>query len=297
MWLEPPNAHAVVRPRSAPYLLLLFAAALCAQEAPEFTIHSSVERVLLDVSVKDSGGGFVRGLSKDNFRVFEDGTPQRISDFAAGDIPVTVGIVVDQSSSMARKQGEVLTAALTFAKESNPRDEMFVIHFNETVQRGLPKQVLFTDNPRMLRDALMAGVPEGRTALYDAIDVALQQLDLGRQALKTLVVISDGGDNASKHKRADVLRLTEETSATSKLAQISGGNAFFPRQLDQIVPICRGIAKDIRNRYMLSYTPRSGNGMESIRRIAVQVRAPGHGRLIARTRTSYLYTRATEARR
>jgi VWFA-related protein len=287
-----------------------------AQETPEFTIHSSVERVLLDVSVKDARGGFIRGLGKDNFRIFEDGKPQEVSEFAAGDIPVTVGIVVDQSWSMAPKQAEVLTAALTFAKESNPRDEMFVIHFNEKVTRGLPKQVLFTDNLEMLRSALLAGVPEGRTALYDATVDALKQLDEGRQALKTLVLITDGGDNVSKHTRADVLRLTEETSATiytvgvfdendpdrnprllRRLAEISGGVAFFPGKLDDVVPICRGIAKDIRNRYMVGYTPHSGTGMESIRHIGVQVRAPGHGRLIARTRASYLYTPATEAAR
>ncbi len=281
-----------------------------AQEAPEFTIHSRVERVLLDVSVKDARGGFIGGLGKDSFRVFEDGKPQQISEFAAGDIPVTVGIVVDQSGSMAPKRAEVRTAALTFAKESNPRDEMFVINFNDTVRRGLPKEVLFTDRMDLLRTALLAGVAEGRTALYDAIDVALKQLDEGREAKKTLVLISDGGDNASRHKLADVLRLTEETAATMytigvfdeddpdrnpgllrKLALISGGSAYFPRQLDEIVPICRGIARDIRNRYMLGYTPPSGTGAEGIRHIRVQAGAEGHGRPVVRTRTSYLYTR------
>jgi Ca-activated chloride channel homolog len=287
---------------------------LAAQEAPEFTIHSSVERVLLDVSVKDAKGGFVSGLGKDNFRVLEDGKPQQISAFAAGDIPVTVGIVVDQSWSMRSKQTEVLTAALTFAKESNPRDEMFVIHFNETVRHGLPDKVLFTDNLQMLREALLKGIPEGRTALYDGIMAALKQLDMGREAKKTLVLISDGGDNVSRHRLADVLRLTEATSSTiytvgvfdkndpdrnpgvlRKLAEISGGIAFFPDRLEQIVPICRGIAKDIRNRYMLAYTPPSGNGTNGIRRISVQVHGADHERLIARTRTSYMYTKEAES--
>ena len=301
---------------------LLSSALLCgflslssAQDPPEFTIHSSVERVLLDVSIKDAQGGFVSGLTKDNFRVTEDGKPQEVTEFAAGDVPVTVGLVIDQSSSMAPKQSEVLTAALTFVTASNPKDEMFVIHFNETVRHGLPDEVLFTDNAPMLRKALFAGNPEGRTALYDGLVTALSQLDMGRQAKKTIVLISDGGDNVSKHKLADVMRLTEATSATiytigtfdqddpdrnpgllRKLAEISGGTAFFPNQLDEIVPICRSIARDIRNRYTLGYIPHAGSA-NRIRHIGVTASAPGHGRLIARTRTSYLYTPEIEAAR
>jgi Ca-activated chloride channel family protein len=191
---------------------------------------------------------------------------------------------------------------------------MFVIHFNDKVRHGLPDQVLFTDDLSMLRTALLTGVPEGRTALYDAIVVALKQLDMGRQAKKTVVLISDGGDNASKHKLADVIRLTEETPATiytigvfdeddldknprllSKLAEISGGVAYFPPlEEHQIVSVCRGIAKDIRSRYTVAYIPHPGNGTR-IRHIRVHVSAAGHSRLIARTRTSYLYSSETEA--
>ena len=284
--------------------------------AAEFIIRSTVERVLLDVSVKDARGGFVSGLGKDDFRVFEDGKPQSISEFGAGDIPVTVGIVVDESFSMWTKRPEVMTAALTFAKESNPHDEMFVIHFNETVWPGLPGPALFTSDYNALRNALLAGKAEGRTALYDAIVYSLEQLNEGRQAKKTLVLISDGGDNASKHKLADVIRITEQTPATiytigvfdpldrdknpallRRLAGISGGVAWVPKQLSDIVPICRGIAKDIRNRYLVGYAPSLGNGKEEIRHIRVVAAAPGHGRLIARARSSYLYTADKEPAR
>ena len=301
--------------RSATIVCGLLFSLAAAQDASEFTIHTSVERVLLDVSVKDAQGGFVSGLQKDNFRVLEDGRPQDITGFEAGDIPVTVGLVVDQSASMRSKQTEVLTAALTFVTESNPHDEMFVIHFNEVVRHGLPDEVLFTDNRQMLRKALLAGVPEGRTALYDGIVTALHQLDMGRQAKKTLVLISDGGDNVSKHNLRDVMRLAEETSATiytigvfdrddpdrnpallRRLAEISGGVAFFPDQLSDVVPICRGIAKDIRNRYMLSYVPRAGESSH-VRHIKVYASAPGHAKLLARTRTSYLYQPETEAKK
>lgn len=280
----------------------------------EFTIHSNVDRVLLDVSVKDARGGFVSGLEKADFRVLENGKPQEITEFTAGDVPVTVGILLDQSGSMRPKQTDVLTAALSFAKESNPSDEMFVVRFNEKAELALPTDVSFTDSLPTLRTALLSSTPEGRTALYDAVVLGLEHLELGRQAKKTLVLISDGGDNDSKHRLAEVMRLTEETSATiytvgvfepddpdrnpallRKLAQISGGISYFPEKLSDLVPTCVGIAKDIRNRYSLAYIPQSGP--QGIRHIGLQVHAPGHDRLVARTRTSYLYTSEAEAKK
>jgi len=280
----------------------------------EFTIHSDVDRVLLDVSVKDSKGGFVSGLDKAAFRVLENGKPQEITEFASGDIPVTVGILLDQSGSMRPKQAEILTAALSFARGSNPSDEMFVVRFNETAELALPPDVPFTGSMNTLRTALVSATPQGRTALYDAVVLGLEHLELGRQAKKTLVLISDGGDNDSKHRLSEVMRLTEATSATiytvgvfdpddpdrnpgllRRLAQISGGISYFPARLSDIVPTCEGIAKDIRNRYSLAYIPQSGP--QAIRHISVQVHEAGHVRLVARTRTSYLYTSEGEAKK
>src|SRR5277367_5478360 len=111
-----------------------------------FTLQTTSRLVLLDVSVKDAAGGFVSGLSKDNFKVFENGKPEAISQFANSDIPVTAGIAVDESGSMRPKRAQVVTAALVFVQASNPMDEMFVINFNEKPRRGLPDDVLFTDN-------------------------------------------------------------------------------------------------------------------------------------------------------
>src|SRR5579884_2821698 len=227
-------------------------------------IRSDVRRVLLDVSVRDPKGGYVSGLQKDNFHVFEDGKPQQIVEFAAGDIPVTVGLLIDESLSMRPKRAEVLTAAMSFIHESNPADEMFVLNFNETVRHGLPDTELFSGNISELRNALFAGQPEGRTALYDAVVDGLKQLEMGRQAKKTLVLISDGGDNISTHRMPDVIKMAEETSATiytvgifdeddrdknpdilTKLAKISGGVAYFPEKIDDVIPICEKIAKEI----------------------------------------------------
>src|SRR5712692_2772816 len=157
-------------PRSAVVLLLAAGAAIAQPPKPrdqEYTIRTEVNLVLLDVSVKDAKGGYVSGLNKDNFRVYENGKPQPITQFAHADIPVSVGLAVDNSGSMRPKRREVITAALAFIQASNPHDEMFVVNFNDKVRRGLPDLLPFTDDVQELREALSKGDPEGRTALYD----------------------------------------------------------------------------------------------------------------------------------
>lgn len=279
----------------------------------EFTIKADVNLVLLDVSVRDSKGGFVSGLPKDSFKIYEDGKTQTITQFADNDIPVTVGIVVDNSGSMRPKKPEVITAALAFIQSSNPLDEMFVINFNDKVRRGLPDMVPFSDDPVMLRQALNRTDPAGRTALYDAILAGLHQLDMGRRDKKTLIVISDGGDNISTHHFNEVMREVLESRATvytiglfseddpdrnpdvlKKLAQTSGGVAYLPKQLEDVVPICRQIAKDIRTRYTIGYVP-ANLARKGARHIKVAVDSPEHEKLIARTRTSYLVSVPTES--
>src|SRR5450631_2945060 len=194
--------------------LILYAAVLgedlCSQTAKPkqedqgYTIRTTSRLVLLDVSVKSSGG-FVTGLTKDDFKVSEDGKPQQISQFGAADQPVTVGIVVDESGSMGPKRTEVITAALQFIQASNPHDELFVINFNEKARRGLPDKVSFSDDIKQLGAALWRGVPQGRTALYDAIEMGLNQLELGRRDRKAMVVIGDGGDNVSLRTLPEVM--------------------------------------------------------------------------------------------
>jgi Ca-activated chloride channel homolog len=286
------------------------------QEAPQdYTIRTTSRLVLLDVSVKDSDGGFVSDLTKENFKVLENGKLQEITQFANADIPVTIGLVVDESGSMRPKKPHVVTAALEFIQASNPQDEIFVINFNERARRGLPDIVPFTDNLDMLRAALWRGVPEGRTALYDAMEMALHQLDMGRRDKKTLVLISDGGDNISEHKLPEVMHDVLASAATiytigifddddpdknpgvlNTLARVSGGSAYFPKTLDEVGPICRQIAKDIRTRYTIGYIPNSENG-KAERKVKVIATSPTHAKLNVRTRTSYLYTADSESAR
>ena len=283
-----------------------------ADQPGEFTLRTTSRLVLLDVSVKDAAGGFVSGLSKDNFKIYENGKHQETTQFANADIPVTVGIVVDESGSMRPKRAEVITAALVFNEASNPMDEMFVINFNERPRRGLPDSVLFTDKVQQLRMALWQGIPEGRTALYDAIDMALNQLDFGRRDKKTLVLISDGGDNHSTHTQQEVMQHVLTSAATiytiglydeddpeknagvlKKLAQVSGGVFYHPATLAEIVPICRQIAKDIRTRYTIGYVPPTEGKAE--RHIKVEASSADHPKLVVRTRTNYLFTDKAEA--
>ena len=149
------------------------------EDSGVFKLRSEVRLVLLDVSVKDSRGGLVSGLSKENFSVLENGRLQPITVFDRNDVPVTVGVLVDESRSMAPKRSEVLIAAETFIQESNRQDEIFVLNFNDQVVPGLPRDMLFSDDIQQLRSALHRGTPEGRTALNDAVVAGLRQLELG----------------------------------------------------------------------------------------------------------------------
>ncbi|MGH7247635.1 MAG: VWA domain-containing protein, partial [Pseudomonadota bacterium] len=236
------------------------------------TFKDDVNLVLLDVSVHNNKGGFVSGLEKSNFRVLEDDRPQTITQFANTDMPVTVGLVVDESGSMRQKRPDVIVAALVFIQASNPHDEIFVVNFNDDVTFGLPVSRPFSDNIQQLRAALWMGDPDGRTRLYDAIIAALGHLEKGRCGRKALIVISDGGDNYSKHAFEPTLRDVEESRATiytvgvfdqtdpdrnprvlERLSRATGGATYLPKSLAEVPDVCRQIAKDIRTRYTLGY--------------------------------------------
>lgn len=273
----------------------------------DFKIASNVDVVLLDVSVKDPAGGYVSGLNQNNFIIREDGKPQKITFFTAKDVPVTVGLVVDNSRSMAPKRPEVVTAALAFVQNSHPQDEVFVVNFNDFVHLGLPADTPFSDDIPTLRKALLSNPADGKTALYDGIMKGLEQLNEGRRDKKTLVVVSDGGDNASEHSLDDVVEAARRSVATiytigifdigdkdknpgvlKKLASLTGGEAFFPEKLSDIVDVCRKIATDIRNRYTVAYVPENRSFDNHVRHVVVTASAPDRGKLHVRTRSSYI---------
>ena len=272
-----------------------------------FTIRASVDLVVLRATVRDGKGAPVAGLGKEDFQVFEDKVPQQIEFFSHEDVPVTVGLVIDNSGSMRSKRSDVINAALAFARSSNPEDQVFVVNFNEHVSMGLPGNVPFTGNQEQLERALSRNKANGLTALYDAVAVALEQLKKGKWDKKVLILISDGGDNASRHKLAEIVTMVNQSSAIiytmgifdandddrnprmlKQLSRISGGESFFPESLQKILPICQQIAHDIRNQYTISYAPANRKSDGAYRAIEVKARKTStRGRLIVSTRAGY----------
>jgi len=265
-----------------------------------------VDVVILHATAQDHKNILVSGLDKDHFQVYEDGVRQQIKYFSHEDIPVTVGLVVDNSGSMSPKRRDVIVAALAFARSSNPQDQMFVVNFNEKVSLGLPVNTPFTDQVAQLEIALSRIRAKGETALYDAVVSALEHLKKGTRDKKVLIVISDGGDNASKHKLAEITVLAGQSDAIiytigifdeqdsdrkpgvlRRLAKDTGGEAFLPESLNELEPICQRIAHDIRNQYTLAYVPMNRKRDGTYRAIQVKASAPGRGRLSVRTRTGY----------
>jgi Ca-activated chloride channel homolog len=272
-----------------------------------FTIRTSVDLVVLRATVRDRKGAPVAGLGKEDFQVFEDKVPQQIESFSHEDVPVTVGLVIDNSGSMRSKRTDVIDAALAFARSGNPEDQVFVVNFNEHVSMGLPSNEPFTGNQKQLEIALSRNKADGLTALYDAVAIALEQLKKGKWDKKVLIVISDGGDNASKHTLAQILSTVNQSTAIlytmgifdendddrnprvlKQLSRISGGEAFFPESLEEILPMCQQIAHDIRNQYTITYAPANRKADGTYRAIEVKARKTSdRGRLTVSTRAGY----------
>jgi Ca-activated chloride channel homolog len=272
----------------------------------DYTINVNVDVVVLHATAQDDRNILVSGLNKEDFQVYEDGVLQQIKYFSHEDIPVTVGLVIDNSGSMRTKRSDVIAAALAFARSSNPQDQMFVVNFNEKVSFGLPDSAPFTGEVAQLEAALSRIAADGETALYDAVAAALAHLKQGNRDKKVLIVISDGGDNASKHKLREITALAGQPNAIiytiglfdeqdgeqnphvlRQLAKDTGGEAFLPESIKEVVPICKRIAHDIRNQYTLGYVPTNKKRDGTYRIIQVHARAPGRGRLWVRTRTGY----------
>jgi len=276
------------------------------RDQEDFRISVEVDLVVLQATVRDREGHTVMELQRDDFTVFEDGKPQPIRLFRHEDTPVTVGLVVDHSSSMREKLADVTAAAQAFVQSSNPNDRMFVVNFNETVSLGLPKGMPFSDSAEQLGKAIWEAPSVGTTALYDAIIEALKRLQESTHDKKVLIVMSDGGDNASKATLDRVLKQTEQSNAMiytigifepddpdknpavlRRLAKDSGGEAFFPAQLRETVEICQRIARDIRDQYTIGYSSTNGKRDGVYHKIRLVAREKDTGKLFVRTRAGY----------
>lgn len=265
--------------------------------------------VVLHVSVIDRKAGFVPGLPREAFTVYEDSRPQRIAFFHSEDSPAAVGLVIDASTSMHRKRAALMAGGIAFAQSSHPQDDMFTVHFNERVWFGLPAGQPFTSDLNVFRAALQQATARGRTALFDGVAAALKHVGQSDAARKALVVISDGGDNASRTTRADVLAavdrsnvliyaicLTDEADAYDgdadpgtlrELAVHSGADMFELKKVEDVTRTLQRIARDIRSGYLIGYVP-SSDKAAGHRALRVGVKAPNRRNLAVRTRSGYI---------
>jgi Ca-activated chloride channel family protein len=271
-------------------------------------IKVDVNLVVLHTSVLDDRGRFADGLKQENFRVFEDKVEQKLSVFKREDVPVSMGLVIDNSGSMREKRPRVNEAALTLVQASNPRDEAFVVNFNDDFYLDLDKD--FTSSIPELKEALERIDSRGSTALRDAIIGSLDHLKKGSKDKKVLLVVTDGEDNASHNSLERTLREIQKTDTViytigllssegkkeakrakkvlQEIAAASGGVAYFPESVDDVHSICEQVAHDIRNQYILAYYPTNARRDGSFRAVNVDVIPPhGRGKLIARTRNGY----------
>ena len=267
--------------------------------------------VVCHTTVVDKNNHLVTTLPKEAFTVYENNQPQEIKVFKREDIPVSMGLIVDNSGSMRDKRAKVEAAALALAKDSNPDDEMFVVNFNDTAYLDLPHNKDFTNDPKELEEALTRIDSRGGTAMRDAIRMSIDHLkEKAHRDKKVLVLVTDGNDNSSIISLENLVRASQQSEVLiyavgllseeerreaqhakrelNALAEATGGEAFFPKELSEVDHIAHQVARDIRNQYTIEYSP-SNTAMDgTYRQIKVTVNAPGH--LTVRTRTGYYAT-------
>jgi VWFA-related protein len=272
-----------------------------------YTLHEDVDEVLLNCTVIDENGKPVEDLKQSDFRVWEDGTPQATNSFQHQDLPVSMGIVVDNSGSMRDKRTAVNAAALDLLKSSNPKDTAFIVNFSD---RAFLDQG-FTSDISLLGRGLAHFDSQGTTAMYDAVAASADELSkYAKQPKQALLVVSDGADNASRLSLEEAIRRVEKLggpvvytigllfdaepveaqrarSALDMLSAETGGVAYFPKSLGDVDAIAQDVARDIRNQYVVGYHSTKPSSIEGYRTVHVEVSAPHHGRLIVRTRKGY----------
>jgi VWFA-related protein len=289
-------------------LVLAIAATALSAAPPQAQFATQSELVVLHVRVTDRGGSHATGLTAGSFRIFDEGRPQEIRFFESADAPITVGLVIDSSGSMRNVRDRVIAASAEFVAASNRDDEVFALVFNDSVHAVLEESEPFTGDADALRHAL-ADVfqPGGRTALYDAIAEGLAYGAHGTRDRRALVVLSDGGDNASRITFGNVMTQVQSSNAIiyavgladpfdldsnpkrlARLAKTSGGKAFAPKDVGDVHQAFQQIARDIRQSYTIGYEPTETGQRTGFRHISVEARGPDGRRLKVRTRTGYL---------
>ncbi|MGO9436211.1 MAG: VWA domain-containing protein [Terracidiphilus sp.] len=272
-----------------------------------YTLHTDVDEVLLNCTVIDNKGGTVTDLNQKDFRVWEDGVPQTVNTVLHQDIPVSMGILVDNSGSMRDKRAAINVAALKLLRASNPRDTAFIVNFSE---RAFLDQG-FTSDLVALNHGLSRSDSQGTTAMYDAVAASADELvKHAKERKQALLIITDGADNASRLTLAQAIRRVQNLggpvvysigllfdvdqresdqarSALEALSQETGGIAYFPKSLEDVDRIAEEVASDIRNQYVVDYRSTKAASLGGYRTVHVEVNAPNHGKLMVRTKKGY----------
>ncbi len=305
---------------SATTLMAFGAAALWAQQAAKINppaqtdtgavFRSDTRLVVLHTTVVDKAGHFVMDLPQSAFTVYENGAQQQIRKFKREDVPVSMGLIVDNSGSMRDKRQRVEAAALALVRDSNPEDEVFVVNFNDEAYMDLPHNKDFTSDIKEMEEALTRIDSRGGTAMRDAIRMSIDWLKKAHKDKKVLVVVTDGNDNSSVINQEDLVRASQQSGvllysvgllgeeerreakraqrALKELADATGGEAFFPKEVSEVDKIAHQVARDIRSQYTIQYTPTNAAMDGTYRQIKVTVNAPG--RPSVRTRSGYYAT-------
>ena len=269
------------------------------------TFRAARDLVVLPVTVTDRQEKLAGGLTEDRFAVFDNDRRQRIALFSNGDIPVSVALVIDDSGSTETRLGEVLAASIHLARASHPDDQLFVVEFNDRVRDALGGRPLSAADLPELEQAIRTLRPLGRTALYDGLLSGLDRLEAGSHARKVLVLISDGGDNASRATLASVIARARasnvaiytigvfdpddpdaNTGVLQTLAKETGGERFLPRSAGPLLQAAEQIAREIRSGYTIGFEPPDRDGR--YHRLRVQLTGPDSRGFKIRTRPGYV---------
>ena len=262
----------------------------------ETSIRVETQLVLINVTVTDPMNRFVTGLEKEHFKLFEEKAEQSISQFSSEDAPLSVGLVFDASGSMGSKLAKSRQAAAQLFKTANPEDEFFLVQFNNR-----PELVVgFTSNTEEIQNRLVFTQPKGRTALLDGVYLAMNHMKKARNPRKAIIILSDGGDNSSRYTESEVrnlvreadvqiyaigifesmggrMRTVEEASGPgllSELAESTGGRHFPVDNLNELPDVAAKIGIELRNQYVLGYTPINTAKDGKYRRVQVKLKQP-----------------------
>jgi len=300
-----------MRHKSFVFIPLLMVSLLRGQDSV-FKLDVNVDLTELHVNVFDANDRPIGNLSKDNFRIFEDRAEQKISVFKHEDLPVSLGLVIDNSRSMEPRKQRLDTAALAFVQKSNEQDETFIVHFDDEARLDRD----FTGSIPLLEEALAGAKPFGQTAIFDALMMALDHMQLAKHPRKAILLFTDGVDNASKHTLAEAIDATTRArvavytvgllSASDgekaedsllRIAEASGGRAYFPLTLDETRTDMERAARDLREQYTLGYFPSNGSHNGEWRSVRLEVTPPAgmppFTRLVANYRHGYYEPGAT----